>query len=359
MSYKYGIVVGKFAPLTFGHINLINEALSQCHRVLIVLSHDWRWLAKQSPRDQRILTWQNRFRWLTQTYGDCQNIEFTVIDEKDIPEFPNGWGPYCDLLLDRITDFTGDTLNREDVAIFSSEDSYDAEYQKYLPVIGHVVVDNDRSQFPISATMVREHLYEHWGYLPSVVRRDYALKVLVTGLESVGKSTVCKNLARLFGTSWVEEYGRVYCETVLAGKELTLRSDDYPIIAYQHKTQEQRALATANKVMFVDTGAFSTEFFHRLYEGRHNPVVTAIAMSEHWDLVLHLSAEVPWVADGLRCNEDRTESQRLWNEMCCLFPNQFPEDRTVWISGGDYGTRWQQAKNAVLEFMAKVEAGEY
>lgn len=354
-----GIVVGKFAPLTFGHINLINEALAQSDHVLVVLSHDQRWLNRQSVRDQRILTWDNRFRWLTQTFNGVNNITFAVLDEMGIPEFPNGWEPYCEQLRFIIDKYTPTNLKDGTATIFSSEESYGPEYAKYLPDIDHVVVDSARSQFPISATMVREHLYQHWGYLPTVVRRDYAIKVLVTGIESVGKSTTCKNLARLFGTSWVEEYGRVYCETVLGGNELTLRSDDYPIIAYRHKTLEQEALATANKVVFVDTGAFSTEFFHRLYEGRHNPVVTAIAMSEQWDLVLHLSADVPWVEDGLRVNSDRSDSERLWAEMRCLFPNQFPADRTVYITGSDYGERWTKAKNAVMEFMAKVESGEF
>lgn len=360
--YKLGIVVGKFAPLTLGHINLINIAATECEKVMVILSHDDRWLARQSPRDQQRLSRNNRRRWLDQTFADVPHVFVEEIDESDMPEFPNGWQPYC-WEVERLAGAAQwnngvpwDPMGGE-VAIFSSEDSYTDKYAEYLPLFDHQVVDPERTNVPISATMIREHLYDHWGYLPSVVRRDYTLRVMVMGVESTGKTSLVKALAKQYATSWVEEYGRTYCETVLGGSEATLRSEDYPIIAYRHKVMELEAQERANRVVFIDTGAFSTEYFHRMYEGKINEVVTAIAKSEDYDLVLILSPDVPWVDDGLRLNPDRTKTGRIWDELLATFPNQTPEGRTVYITGTSYRERFDQAISAVREFMANIDKG--
>lgn len=359
---KLGIVVGKFAPLTLGHINLINIAATECEAVLVVLSHDQRWVDSLSPRDQVLLSLNNRRRWLDQTFADTPHVMIDTIDESDIPAFPNGWYEYCDLLADVISNYDGSCeewgqlIHPEDIAIFSSEPGYTEHYREHLG-IENIVVDHDRTNVPISATMIRENLYDNWGFLPTVVRRDYAKRVLVMGQESTGKTSLVKALAKQFATSWVEEYGRTYCETVLGGSEVTLRSEDYPIIAYRHKVLELEAQAHANRLVFIDTGAFSTEYFHRLYEGVPNPVVSAIAANEHYDLVIILSPNVPWVADGLRLNDDRSKTTPLWGDMLVEFPNQTPPGRTVYISADNYRDRFDQALSAVRNYLNDVNKG--
>lgn len=368
--FDIGIVVGKFAPLTVGHINLITQASLQAKKVIVVLSHDNRWLAKQSARDQKVLSFKNRLRWLQQHYADTDHVEIQYIIEDDIPEFPNGWNKYCQLLREIYTaemhkqrskqshDFVLNTARvANTVAIFSSEVDYDKGYEEHLPEVSHVVVDSKRTQIPISATRIRDNLYENWGYLPSIVRKDYTKRIVIIGQESAGKSTLVKNLAKMFNTSWVEEYGRTYCLTELAGSEATLRSDDYPIIAYRHKELEIQALRTANRICLVDTNAFITEYYHRLYEGKPNEIVSAIARNECYDLVIVLEPTVPWVADGLRSNEDRTNTTVLFENMKQEFPNQFPENRTFVISSADYKERFDEAYSIINSYLFDVNKG--
>lgn len=360
--FDVGIVVGKFAPLTMGHIHLITQASLQAKKVIVVLSHDSRWLAKQSPRDQKVLTLSNRLRWLQQLYKDSEHIVIRHIVEDDMPEFPNGWSDYCNAL--RMIYST--ELHREykgivpgnstmrvasRVAIFSSEIDYDKGYETHLPEISHVVIDQERTNVPISATQIREDLYTNWNYLPSIVRKEYTLRVVVLGTESTGKTTMVKNLAKMFNTSWVEEYGRTYCMDELAGSEETLRSDDYPIIAYRHKELELQAMRTANRICFVDTNAFITEFYHRLYEGKPNEIVSAIARSENYDLVLVLHDNVPWVDDGLRINSDREITHNLFEQMKEEFPNQFPTARTYYITEPDYEKRFNSAIRVIKNYL--------
>lgn len=370
--YDFGVVVGKFAPLTRGHINLIAQASLQAKKVIVVLSHDERWLQEQNPRDQKALSFKNRLRWLQQTYSDMEHVEIRYIIEDAIPQFPNGWEAYSKLLMDVINtecqSFIEEqkrqhnvgvlySANRPTVAIFSSEYGYDENYAKYLPLVQHEVVDADRTDVPISATKIRENLYENWDYLPSIVRKDFTKKVVVIGVESCGKTTLVKNLAKYFNTSWVEEYGRTFCETELAGSEDTLRSSDYPVIAYRHKELEEQAMRTANRLCIVDTNAFVTEYYHRLYEGTPNRIVSAIAADEQYDLVIILEPTVPWVDDGLRLNPDREKTKALFESMFDEFPNQAPPGRTHRITDADYHARFNQVRKIIQYFSEEVNMG--
>ena len=364
--FDIGIVVGKFAPLTQGHISLINQASLQAKKVIVVLSHDERWLQQQSVRDQKALTFKNRLRWLQQHYADTPHVEISYIIEDDIPAYPNGWNEYCGMLrkiyMDAVqkTDpkLNGDVRVAPTIAIFSSEIDYDRGYSTYLPELSHVVVDAHRSAVPISATKIRENLYGNWHYLPSIVRKDFTKRVVILGQESAGKSTLVKNLAKMFNTSWVEEYGRTYCMTELCGHEDTLRSDDYPIIAYRHKELEIQAMRSANRICIVDTNAFITEYYHRLYENVPNDIVSAIARNEHYDLVLVLEPTVPWVADGLRSNPEREKTSALFEQMKGEFPNQFPEGRTFFITSDSYKGRYDEAEEIIQTFINDVAKGE-
>jgi len=43
----------------------------------------------------------------------------------------------------------------------------------------------------------------------------YALRVVIVGCESTGKTTLCQRLAEEFKTNWVAEYARSFCEEML------------------------------------------------------------------------------------------------------------------------------------------------
>lgn len=363
--YDYGFVVGKFAPLTRGHIMLINQAATQAKKVVVVLSHDQRWVDSQKPRDRQVLALKNRLRWLQQTFAQDKHIEIDVIDESDIPQYPNGWEAYTSLLGEliakRLRGFYGSGMPEgtsrniprlaPTAAIFSSEIDYDKNYAHYLPHISHVIVDAHRTTMPISATRVRENLYANWEYLPSIVRKDYTRKIVILGTESTGKTTLVRALAKYFNTSWVEEYGRVYVETELAGSEKTLRSSDYPLIAYRHKDLEEKAMRSANRICLVDTNAFITEFYHRLYEHCSNPIVSAIAKEERYDAVIILSDNVPWVDDGMRSNPNRSKTAELFKSMLLEYPNQTPE-YTYFIEADSYQERYNRAVAIIDDYMS-------
>lgn len=349
--HKVGLVIGKFAPLTTGHINLINTAVTSCERVIVVVSHHQGWLDKQNPRDQRILSLNNRMRWLNEVYGDMDTVTVDSLDESNIPEYPNGWEAYCEILKEKYGSL-------EDVAIFSSELDYDDRYRELLPDFSHVVVDHLRTRVPISATAIRNDLYGNWRFLPSVVRQQYAKKICIIGMESCGKTTLTKMLAKLYNTSWVEEYGRTFCEQNLHMREDLLTSKDYETIVFRQKELEEQALRNANRFIICDTNAFITQYYHVLYEGFSNLVVDSVARMERYDLVIVLEPTVKWVDDGLRINSDRSKTAPIFEKLSREYPNQFPVGITYRISSDDYKDRMDQAILIIDDFLSLVEKGD-
>lgn len=293
---RNGVLTGKFAPLTSGHINYIHLAATQVQKLWVVLSFDQKWLDEQTPYWQSRLTLEKRLNWLKRTFVDTPHIEIVFVDESDILPYPDGADDWSALVRRELNKHGCVSIDRW----FSSESEYEGWVSTYFPEAQHVLIDQSRAGIPISATEIRDNPYLHWHYIPSIVRKEIVFKVLLIGLESTGKSTLTKVLAKIFNTAWVEEYGRTFCEDDLVGDELSLEFDHYADIAAKRYQMEQDELTRANRVLFSDTSAVNTQMFCELYEGRRHPMVAEYIHREQYDLVLYLESDIEWVADGLR-----------------------------------------------------------
>lgn len=181
-----------------------------------------------------------------------------------------------------------------------------------------MVVDAERKEVNISATEIRANPFKFWSYMPSIVRQHYVKKVCIIGTESCGKTTLTKYLSKIYQTSWVEEYGRKFCEQDMCMDESLLQYDDYALIAARRYEDELQATKTANKILFADTNAFITNFYCRLYEGSFHPMVDEYEALEKYDLTLVLASDVEWVADGLRINKERSKTDDLLAKMLSM-----------------------------------------
>lgn len=167
---KKGFIVGKFAPLTTGHVHFINEARKHCHELLVLLSFDNKWLQQQPKHFHNVLTLENRLRWLDNTFGCHQDIIVDYVDESHIQPAPHGWGEFSELVRDKIK-------HHFDIEhchyTFTSEPSYDEGFKTHFPKTEHVLIDPERKRLPITATMVRNDPDTYWSYLPEAVRVDF------------------------------------------------------------------------------------------------------------------------------------------------------------------------------------------
>lgn len=341
MSFKpnkktRGWLTCKCAPLHTGHIAYMYQAATLVDELTIVLSYDAKLF--KDPR----LNLRNRLLALKQTFSDAENIKVVYIDETKLPAYPNGWQAWSELVIEKI--------GKDFDIIFSNEPGDVANYNKYFPGMEVVHTDTERSDFDISATRVRSDLYSAWGFLPTVVRRDFVKRFCIVGTESVGKTTLTKMLAKYCQTSWVEEYGRTFCEQNLFKDESLIEFDDYATIAVKRYEMELLALNSANRMIFADTAALSTNFFCLLDQGRTHPVVSAYEDLERYDHFIYLTDDVEWVDDGLRHESDRSVTRELFERM--LFNYVKRQGATIDIVSGNYNDRLNKSIDLVKKYMA-------
>ncbi len=129
------------------------------------------------------------------------------------------------------------------------------------------------------------------------------LRVVLSGVESVGKSTLARELADHFGGLLVPEFGRTYTERLR--RDLTL--EDHYAIAEGHEISADQAAAARPPVLIEDTdivmtGAWATMLFGdreiAATGGGRDPILAA--RKSRGDLHLLLEPDVPFVADPVR-----------------------------------------------------------
>jgi NadR type nicotinamide-nucleotide adenylyltransferase len=120
-----------------------------------------------------------------------------------------------------------------------------------------------------------------------------AWRVVVTGAESTGKTTLARALASTFGAAWVPEYARDYLE----GKGHALSHEDVEPIARGQMAAEDAA-RTGSGLLILDTDLVSTAVYARHYFDACPPWIERAARERRADLYLLLHPDVPWVADG-------------------------------------------------------------
>lgn len=305
MKKTIGFYGGKFLPLHQGHVYSIVKASTMVDQLYVVLSHSKK-RDKQLCEESRFpyIPSGMRLRWLSQVTKNMANVRvIEVEDEQGEEDYDWKEGSI------KIRVAIGSNID----FVFSSEQSYETIFNELYPEATHVIIDDKREQYPISATEIRQKgVYHYWDYIPQAVKPYFVKKVVVLGTESCGKSTLVRNLALLFNTSYVEEYGRTYCEQ-LGGCDGIMVEEDYPLIAYGHKLKEYEAIQRANKILLIDTEAVVTQFYSELYNHKHQNVLNEIAHLQTYDLCLYLEPDVKWVDDGLRVHGESTarESNNL------------------------------------------------
>jgi NadR type nicotinamide-nucleotide adenylyltransferase len=218
--------------------------------------------------------------------------------------------------VDLIRRYAGDV----DV-VFTSED-YGDELAARLQA-RHVCVDRARVVVPVSGTAIRADPAANWIYIPPVVRPAFVQRVAILGAESTGKSTLARQLADIFQTTWVPEYGRTYCE---ARDPRTLTLEDFDAIGRGQLAMEEAGVMDANKVIFCDTDLHTTCTWSDMIAGSRSPWLDAAARARRYHGTFLLGADVPWVNDGTRVfGERRSEHTRRLRAQLMAARHHFDE----------------------------------
>jgi len=172
------------------------------------------------------------------------------------------------------------------------------------------------------------------------------VQVVITGSESVGKSTLAERLAAHYGVEPVPEYVREY----VRAKEAPLDFRDHgPIAKGQMALQDAaiaRAVARWHPLIVQDTDLISTVVYCDHYFGECPQWIADAARDRTADLYLLLLPDVPWVADGIRDRGERRE------EMHAMFETRIRALRRPYVTiGGTWDERFTRAIEAITPLL--------
>ncbi len=133
------------------------------------------------------------------------------------------------------------------------------------------------------------------------------LKIVVTGGECTGKTTLARVLAERHDSAWVPEAAR---EAALAKSGL-LGPEDVAPIARAHVAAADAALEEAVRrerpAVFFDQDLLSTVVYARHYYGECPPWIERLATERLGDLYVLCPPDLPWIPDPARDRGDRRE----------------------------------------------------
>ena len=140
-------------------------------------------------------------------------------------------------------------------------------------------------------------------------------RVVLTGSESTGKTTLAQKLADHFRVSWVPEFVREYADRKGAPLDF---SDHGPIARGQIALEDayrREAEARDERVLIQDTDLLSTAVYCAHYYGECPRWIQDAARERRPDLYLLLDIDLPWVADAPRDRGHmRPEMQALFRD---------------------------------------------
>ena len=173
-------------------------------------------------------------------------------------------------------------------------------------------------------------------------------RIVLTGPEASGKTTLAKALARNFRAPWLPEQARLYAEKVK--RELT--AADAELIAQRTIDADAAALATDPPLLLLDTDLISTVVYVRHYYGPCPAWIEHAARARRADLYLLCAPDLPWTADGVR---DRPAQRE---EMFALFGAAMKEFECAFVDVAGTGiARERDALSAATALIAAAGHG--
>lgn len=174
------------------------------------------------------------------------------------------------------------------------------------------------------------------------------LRVVLTGSESTGKSSLAHDLAARYDAELTPEYSREYA---LAHHNV-LGPDDVDPIAQGQIALEDQHLAAARtrgaRLVVQDTDLLSTLVYAAHYYDVAPGWIADAARARHPDLYLLLEIDVPWIPDAVR---DRGHEREAIQQR---FRDAVRASATpVVVIHGDWTARRAQAIAAVDRLLAR------
>ena len=124
------------------------------------------------------------------------------------------------------------------------------------------------------------------------------IRVVITGPECTGKSTLAEQLAGHYHSEFTPEYARDY----IANLERPYEYNDVLHIAEVQLKQAYECVNRANKIFFLDTYLIITKVWFEIVYGHYPQWIDEELARKTVDLYLLCNNDLPWIADPVREN---------------------------------------------------------
>ena len=281
---------------------------------------------KNDRGDKAGMPLKKRYRYIREFFADDDLVAVYPIDEDEfgIPEYPNGWEGFLSVTLDI---FDKGTEDGADPIFYVSEPAYWSK----LTEEGLEVVCLDRTENPISATMIRENPIKYWDKITFPFRRVFSTNILICGTASEGKTTLVKDLGKYFNAPYSHEYARDYMEESYIS-EWELDGADYMAFLDGQYQMNKKLINSPNNrgIFFADSDSMTTrmyaEYYHKdpeleLTKAEFKEIAVAadaITRKCRWDKIYLLVPQGNFVDDHTRYMKfsGMEERHELFKIMC-------------------------------------------
>ena len=271
-----GFVTGGFRPMHLGHEALIEYAKKHCDELIVLVA---------DPPNSEI-PYKYRLKWVLSTYLDDPQIEvFGDIVKEPIHKNPTQkslwWAKYIKMRFGKID------------RVFSSE-NYGVVFAETMGA-EHWLCDFERTEIPVSGTMIREKPLTNWEYINNFAKDYFVQKIAIVGTESTGKTVLTKQLAEYYNTTWCPELGR---ELIPDTNKCILK--DLKNVGIEHAKHILKYTRLSNKLLFVDTDLTITKSYAKFLFNIEINFEPWVEKANECNLYIYLDSNAPYVQDGTR-----------------------------------------------------------
>jgi len=140
--------------------------------------------------------------------------------------------------------------------------------------------------------------------MEKIDEKNPVIKIVITGPESTGKTTLAQELAKHFDTDYVPEFAREY----LHQKDGQYSKDDLLQIAKGQIDLEERYLQQSSDVLICDTSLEVIRVWSEWKYGGCDSFILDNALARTPDLFILCTPDLIWKPDPLRENPDEREA---------------------------------------------------
>ncbi len=276
-------VFGKFLPFHKGHEAMISFALAKCDFLTVLVCCS----------DKENISSSTRKKWIDKAFEKEKNIEIRTFNYLE-SELPN-----TSTSSESVSKVWADVFKKQlpDYSLLITSEEYGNFVAAFMN-IQHIAFDIPKKLYPVSATAVRNDVFNNWQYLPDSVKPDLLLKVVILGTECTGKTTLTEKLAKYFNCSFVSEAGR----DIIANSN-SFTYDDLYLVATEHAKRIDKSILADSPLVIIDTDIHTTKSYSLFTFEKELEISTDIYNSNRANIYLYLNNDVEYIQDGTRLRE--------------------------------------------------------